>query len=292
MSLDNIPVRVLGPGSQPEGDQTLSYISMPSDMATYRPPQLGDIDSVATLPGARDAIDWLRGALAEYQPGGTTVAADLSGLDADSRALINQVLGEGEVSITLAGGPSAKTQESVLAGVWRTMYFDDEERQIADLVEVGDLPHTVRIPVGNGDDGGHSVDRNESPEHSMGNALPILTELETAAARLAAEGTSHSINLSLLPLSEAELEFLDQRLGRGPVDILSRAYGKCRIISTRTPSVWWVRYYNSMSTLILNSLEVVDVPEVVSAAPEDLRDSAERLERILAPYSDLVSDIG
>lgn len=288
MSLDSIPVRVLGPGSQPEGDQALSYISMPSDMATYRPPQLGDIDSVAALPGARDAIDWLRGALADYQPGGATVVADLSGLDADSRALINQVLGEGEVSITLASKPSAKTQESVLAGVWRTLYFDEKEHQIADLVEVGHLPHTVRAPVGNGDGNGQPVDRSESPEHSMGNALPILTELETAAARFAAEGTSHSINLSLLPLSEAELEFLDERLGRGPVDILSRAYGKCRIISTRTPNVWWVRYYNSMSTLILNSLEVVDVPEVVRAAPEDLHDSADRLERILAPYSDLV----
>jgi hydrogenase-1 operon protein HyaF len=99
----------------------------------------------------------------------------------------------------------------------------------------------------------------------------------------------HSVNLSLLPLSEAELEFLDERLGRGTVDILSRSYGKCQIISTRSRDVWWVRYYNSMGILILNSLEVADVPVVVHAAAEDLRDSAQRLDEILAPYwSDVV----
>ena len=91
-------------------------------------------------------------------------------------------------------------------------------------------------------------------------------------------------SLKLPPLSEEEVEFIDERLGRGAVDILSRAYGKCQIISTKTRNVWWVRYYNSMNTLILNTLEVVAVPEVVCAAPEDLADSATRLDEILAPY--------
>jgi len=97
-------------------------------------------------------------------------------------------------------------------------------------------------------------------------------------------GTPHSINLSLLPLSQTEQEFIDHRLGRGAVDILSRGYGKCQVISTLAPNVWWVRYFNSMGTPILNSLEVVDVPLVVKAAPEDLRDSATRLDDILEPY--------
>jgi hypothetical protein len=39
-----------------------------------------------------------------------------------------------------------------------------------------------------------------------------------------------------------------------------------------------------MGILILNLLEVVDVPEVVGAAAEDLVDSANRLNDILAPY--------
>ena len=92
------------------------------------------------------------------------------------------------------------------------------------------------------------------------------------------------MNLSLLPLSESDIAFLEERLGRGPVEILSRGYGNCQVFSTRTPGVWWVRYFNSMGTLILNSLEVTAVPEVVAAADEDLRDSARRLREILASY--------
>jgi hydrogenase-1 operon protein HyaF len=48
--------------------------------------------------------------------------------------------------------------------------------------------------------------------------------------------------------------------------------------------VWWVKYYNSEDALILNSIEIVDVPEVACAAVEDLADSAERLAEILEVY--------
>jgi HupH hydrogenase expression protein, C-terminal conserved region len=39
-----------------------------------------------------------------------------------------------------------------------------------------------------------------------------------------------------------------------------------------------------MGTPILTTLEVVDVPALLRAAPEDLADSALRLDAILAPY--------
>jgi hydrogenase-1 operon protein HyaF len=124
--------------------------------------------------------------------------------------------------------------------------------------------------------------RDASAERS--NALAILIELEAACAAYADTATPHSINLTLLPLVEQDLEFIDTRLGRGPIDTLSRSYGKCQVSSTLTPNVWRVRYYNSMSTLILNTIEVVDVPEAIAAAPEDLRDSAQRLDSLLTPY--------
>ena len=118
----------------------------------------------------------------------------------------------------------------------------------------------------------------------MANALPILVELDEAIRRHASDGGRHSINFSLLPTTAEELEFIDARLGVGPVNILSQAYGKCQVVSTLTPNTWWVRYFNGMDKLILNSIEVVAVPEVVTAAEEDLRDSAVRLQEILAPY--------
>ena len=134
-------------------------------------------------------------------------------------------------------------------------------------------------------DGGRAIATDREgvgQEHS--NALPILVELESRCEQYTNGGEPHSINLTLLPLSNEELEFLDLWLGRGPVNILSRAYGKCQVISTKTPNVWWVRYYNAMGTPILTTIEVVDVPNVVAAATEDLRDSEERLREILEPY--------
>ncbi len=281
MSINEIPVRVVGPGSQPEEEQKLSYIDMPGAMEQYSPPYIANLDAVRRLDGARAAMQWLRQALADYRCGTEPLIANLSALDEESRELVNQILGEGEVSITFTDGATARTQESVLAGVWRTLYFDRDGRVGCDLLEVADAPLSVRAARGQSS----PVDVSEpDPSLEVPNALPILIELESASASYAGTGKRHSINLSLLPLSEGEVAFLDERLGRGPVDVLSRAYGKCQVISTRTPNIWWVRYFNAMGTLILNSLEVAAIPQVVCAAPEDLRDSAERLDEILAPY--------
>lgn len=281
MSINDIPVTVVGPGSQPEGDQQLSYIDMPGDMDTYRAPLIPELDAGLQLSAARETMEWLRRALADFRCGAAPLVANLSALDEASRDLVNQILGEGEVSVTYSGATVARTQESVLAGVWRTMYFDADDRVLCDLLEVADVPHVVR----KADENCRPIDVSKPDEaDDIPNALPILTELEYQSERFNQDGVPHSVNLSLLPLSEAELEFLDHRLGRGAVDILSRSYGKCQIISTRSRNVWWVRYYNSMDILILNSLDVADVPVVVNAAAEDLCDSAQRLDEILAPY--------
>ena len=281
MSIKQIPVRVTGPGSQPDSGQDLRYIDMPHDMTTFSAPAIPEPEAVEHLSGAQEAMQWLGEALARYEPGREPQLANLTGLDAENRELVNQILGEGEVSIVAAGDVSARCQESVLAGVWRTLYFDEQERVVCDLLEVSATPHLLLAPPGDG----LPIDATAPESAGDGlNALPILIELQAHLAAYDGSGKQHAINLSLLPLSESEVEFLDTRLGRGPIDILSRGYGKCQVISTQTPNIWWVRYYNSMGTLILNSIEVVAVPEVVTAAAEDLRDSATRLKEILAPY--------
>ena len=282
MSINDIPVRVIGPGSQPvsEADK-ITYMDMPGDMTTYAAPVMPDPDEVMHMDGAREAMRWLRKALADYEPGAEPAFADLGALSDECRDLVNQVLGEGEVCITRDGDVRARIQESVLAGVWRTFLLDADGNVVCDLLEVADVPKLAGL----GRESALPVDTSVNGDISeLSNALPILVELESKRRKYTEAAHPYSINLSLLPLSEAELEFLDARLGRGPVDVLSRAYGKCQVISTNTPNVWGVRYYNSMGTLILNTLEVVDIPSVVAAAPEDLADSAERLAEILEPY--------
>jgi hydrogenase-1 operon protein HyaF len=282
VKIKDIPVHVIGPGSQPgAGSDAPLYIDMPSEMDKYDAPLMPEPDKVQHLEGAREAMSWLEKALAEYQQSTEMQLANLNQLDEKNRELVNQILGEGEVSITCKGTLQAKVQESVLAGVWRTLYFDDDERVAMDLLEVAPVPHIALTRAENM--------RPVNTAQPLGtpdilNAMPILVELEHRCAKFDQSGTEHSFNLTLLPLSEDEIEFLDTRLGRGPVDMLSRAYGKCQVISTLTPNVWWVRYYNSMGTLILNTLEITKMPQVVAAASEDLGDSATRLGEILAPY--------
>ena len=282
MKIRDIPVSVIGPGSQPgAGGDAPSYIDMPGDMDKYDAPLMPEPDEVQHLVGAREAMTWLGNALADYQLSCESQLANLNQLDEENRELVNQILGEGEVSITCNGALTAKVQESVLAGVWRTLYFDDDDRVAVDLLEVAAVPQVAFKEAGNMQPVNTAV---PLAVEDISNALPLLVELSEHCSEYERDGTEHSINLTLLPLSEEEIEFLDTRLGRGPVDMLSRAYGKCQVISTLTPNVWWIRYYNSMGTLILNIIEVTSMPKVVAAAPEDLDDSATRLREILAPY--------
>jgi hydrogenase-1 operon protein HyaF len=281
MNIRDIPVRVIGPGSQPGDGDAITYMDMPNDMSRFVAPIMPEPEDVLRMDGARQAMDWLRAALDDYTPGGGPVLADLSALDEESRDVVNQILGEGEVSIVCDGEVRSRTQESVLAGVWRTFFFDSDDRVVCDLLEVAEVPRVVGFAARSAGEVDASP-QGVGPE--LANALPILIELQAQHGKFISGGEPHSINLTLLPLSEPELEFIDGRLGRGPIDVLSRAYGKCEVISTGTAGIWWVRYYNSMSVLILNTLEVVDVPVVIKAAPEDLADSAERLKEILEPY--------
>ena len=74
---------------------------------------------------------------------------------------------------------------------------------------------------------------------------------------------------------------LERALPVGPVAIMSRGFGNCRDHVDATRDVWRVQYFNTMNTLILNTIEVVDVPEVAIAAREDLADSRERLAELV-----------
>ena len=141
-----IPVRSIGPGSQVE-DETLDYMPMPQGMETFRAPPLPEPEQMAGRQRARAA---LREALVELEAvcqGGGNRHVDLAGLDADDLALVNQVLGEGEVSAVVhaAGGGqrAVQVQEAVFAGVWRVVTTLDG-CVVSDIIELGHIPAVLR----------------------------------------------------------------------------------------------------------------------------------------------------
>lgn len=263
-----------GPGSQPE-DETLDYLPMPHDMRTYHAPILPEPEEVRDRVAARVWLGDLLEAVRAWRPGQSATSLDMSGLAEADRVLIDQVLGEGEVGAQVVSeGGSLSIQESVFAGIWRLRGRDNDGYAFADRVEVGDVPAAVRAR------GGVASPVAAPLEAGVINAPALLAEIAEQVARPTAP--SHVINLSLLPFSPEDAAWLDQCLGRGQITLLSRGYGNCRITATGVARVWWVQYFNSQDALILNTLEITEVPEVACAAAEDLDDSAERLTEVLA----------
>ena len=289
MSLKDIPVIGIGPGSQPaeEDGAQLDYIEMPREMSAYRKPLLPDGDALREMDQARDVMSWLQTALAQWQPDHEPWLVDISHLDPANRDLVNQILGEGEVSVKYDGPLTARMQESVLAGVWRTLHLDTAGRPVRDLIEVGEVPVLAYLTGRSDARGSARLVPEQAPADVM-NSLAILAELEEHVADYRPGDPAHVVNLTLLPLTEQDVGFLDESLHKGPVSILSRGYGDCTILSTGVPDIWWVRYFNSTGKLILNTLEVVDLPLVARAAMEDIRDSGRRLRDILEPYEDVL----
>ena len=193
------------------------------------------------------------------------------------RALVNQVLGEGEVAAQVQGPDGLQAQESVFAGLWRVLHLRGGQ-VVRDTLEVGAVPQGVIDAAAA--DGGAPEPIGPLPAGLM-NAPSIYEELCDQQQRWQPGAPAHVLNLTLLPLTGDDSLWLQNRLGEGRVVILSRGYGNCRIVDTRLARTWRVTYFNAQDMIILDTLEVGSVPEVACAAQQDLEDSAERLAEVL-----------
>lgn len=272
-----------GPGSQKEPDgQELDHMEMPREMVTFDLPIAPEPEDTVGMEQGKARLNELQAALARYKIGDDAIVLELSDLDPENLGLVNQILGEGEVS--MVSGPNIQVQEAVFAGVWRVLHFD-EGKVVRDTIEVADWPHSVRDQVFTFASATGAQAQDPLPD-SVFNAPSLLSEIAEKVAVYKPGVETHSINLSLLPHTEEDLSYMANKLGVGDTIVLSRGYGNCRVSSTNTKNVWWVQYYNSQDSLILNSVEIIGVPEVVCAAQEDIDDSAERVFEVMDIYND------
>lgn len=274
---------IVGAGSQPgeEDGAALEYMELPKNMRTYSAPLLPEPEETQGIEPALALLAEIKEAALARGSGHSVRTFDITGLDAKNRTFLNQALGDGEVSIV--AGATIQAQESVFAGVWRVQEFNITGAPERDLIDVGEFPRSV-IELAH--QGALEATRSHrgAPPPGVLNALALVTELDDKIAAYGPGNSAHVINLTLLPLTDEDVIYLDERLGAGSVTILSRGYGNCRITSTGTRNAWWVRYFNSRDAIVLNTIEVVDVPNVACAAAEDLSDSAQRLGEILEVY--------
>lgn len=229
----------------------------------------------ALLPALTDALE----RQSETAPG---LLFDLAGYAAEELKLLGEVMGEGEVAATVAlpDGVVAQVQESVLAGLWRVRFEDAGGTLLADYAEVSAVPQVIRraaamtLPA---------LEIGAPPEGAM-NVMPLLAEIRDRVAQRRPGDAAHEMSLTQLPMSEADTAFLQETLGAGPVRIVSRGYGTCRIQACAVHGVWSVQFFNASDAMLLDKLEICDVPVVACAAEEDFRDSAERLREIEEAY--------
>lgn len=271
-----IPIIQLGQElSEPE--EQLDYLSLPKQMSTFELPVFPEIDNLEDYPQTLACLQQLETLLDTAEESRVGVLP-LDQLLAKDLLLLQELLGEGEVAIQFRDSGLPEIQETRLAGVWWVR--QQQEERCLQWLEVASIPQAVTR---------HTFAEADWPQVALpeeagyGNAAPVITELLAASLQMSKEAAASSgkvINLSLLPFTLEDHQLLAKHLGIGQTLILSRGYGNCRITSTATPWIWRVQYFNNTDQLILDSLEVIRVPDVACAAPEDIRDSADRLREI------------
>ena len=283
-----IPVRPIGPGSQPSDEAQLDYLPIPRDVPTFSMPSVPENADAGNMRAARDLlarfVDGMAGGAPKF---------DLAGFDDGGLEVLNQTLGEGEVAIRIAdaaaldnGAVDVRIQETVFAGVWRERHIDADGRLKHDYLQACGIPQIAIDAAQRA--ASTTLPAIDMPPGAM-NAPALLAEIREQVRRFRPHRAPHVINLTLLPLTPDDQRVLERAIAPGPVAILSRGFGNCRVSSTRIANLWRVQYFNSMQTLILNTIEVVTVPEVALAAAEDLADSRERLVELLDWMSEAIA---
>jgi hydrogenase-1 operon protein HyaF len=274
----SIPVQAIGPGSQPPEAEPLNILPLPSVMNTFQMPTVPELADRRAVARARDVLADLLDRLQAWNGTDEThPRLDLTTLDDAALDVLNQVLGEGEVSIKLQGESETQIQESLFAGIWRVQQLNGAPRLCRDMLEACSIPGIVRHVAAAAAIG---LRTGDIPPTAM-NSPALLTEIREWMRRYRPGQPAHVVNLTLLPLAPDDHRVLEQALPVGAVAVMSRGFGNCRITSTTARHVWRVQYFNNMQTLILNTIEVVDVPEVAIAAADDLAATRERLAELV-----------
>ena len=128
----------------------------------------------------------------------------------------------------------------------------------------------------------HVINSPSGEAGLTGNAPPLLRELSESLNRLLETGESSAIDLSALPLTPADLEWLREILGEGEIAVTLQAGGESTLNETACPGIWWVTHHNEQGAVTSQFIEVSFVPELVKAHPQDVEMGRENLELLIS----------
>ena len=117
-----------------------------------------------------------------------------------------------------------------------------------------------------------------------GNAPPLLREVAEQVKHLLESGEPSAIDLSALPLTPADLDWLQEKLGAGEIAVTLQASGESTLNETACPGVWWVTHRNEQGAVTSQFIEVAFVPALVKAHPQDVALGLETLEFMISDH--------
>jgi hydrogenase-1 operon protein HyaF len=118
-------------------------------------------------------------------------------------------------------------------------------------------------------------------EQVTGMARSVLAEIAGMLRALADDGTTGSIDLRSLPLTEADRQQLEEALGQGEIRAELELAGRSSVWETRYPGAWWVRHRGAQDTISSEEIAVCRVPEILKSHPADITAAALRMEQEL-----------
>lgn len=189
-------------------------------------PSMAALERCAHSPAVMALLTDLRGQLARRIPEvGDVLGWELSPLNADDLSFLNTLLGEGEVSVRIQhpDGSESEIQETIFCGLWRVRHLHNR-RLLTDRLEAGSAPLTLW----------QAATADTLPDDSLlpppvaglMNGLPLAHELLAHVRDPALQ--PHSINLTQLPLSEADRLFLARLCGHGNIRFASPGMAKAK----------------------------------------------------------------
>jgi len=113
-------------------------------------------------------------------------------------------------------------------------------------------------------------------------AAAVLQEITQLLAKLADTGAAGSIDLRSLPMTDADRDELEERLGRGEVQADLRVAGNSQVWETGYSGVWWIRHLGTGDKIAAEEIAVTNVPEILVSHRADIATAASRIRRDLA----------
>ena len=116
-------------------------------------------------------------------------------------------------------------------------------------------------------------------ENTTGMAHSILAEVARMLDALAADGTTGSIDLRSLPLTEADRQQLEELLGRGEVVAELELAGRSSVWETAYAGAWWVRHRGAGDKISSEEITVCPIPDILITHPADIKAAALRIKQ-------------